>query len=135
LPLCLSVGADDENNKVTLSKGTPFYAAPEIEYYINGYDPYKTDVWALGITMYLLLERKRPFNMDCEKDIRKIWSSLKDEKLKFFNKNQRYKEYHNMISHMLRKDPKTRWNIKQVREENMRINKKYLRLHIDIEDE
>jgi serine/threonine protein kinase len=133
--LCLSVGVDDENNHINLSKGTPFYAAPEIEYYINGYDPYKTDVWALGITMYLLLERKRPFNMDFEKDIKKIWNSLKHEKLIFFNKNARYKEYHNMISHMLIKDPKKRWNIEQVRNENIKINKKYLCLHIDMDEE
>lgn len=85
--------------------------------------------------MYLLLERKRPFNMDFEKDIKKIWGNLEHEKLVFFNKNSRYREYHNMISHMLRKDPKKRWNIEQVRNENIKINKKYLCLHIDMDEE
>lgn len=133
--LCLSVGIDDDNNHINLSKGTPFYAAPEIEYYDNGYDPYKTDIWALGITLYLLLERKRPFNMDFEKDIRKIWNYVTHEDLVFFNRRQRYKDYHKMISHMLEKDPKKRWNIKQVRDENLRINKKYLKIHIDVSDD
>lgn len=133
--ICLTVGMNDENNNIYLSKGTPFYAAPEIEKHNSGYDPYKSDVWALGITLFLLLERRRPFNMDFQRDIKKIWNTLSSESLMFFDKSSQYKEYHNMIRHMLKKNPNKRWGMDKVKEENERINKKYIRIHVETQVE
>ena len=121
---------ESNNENIFISKGTPFYAAPEIEFHERGYDPFKCDVWALGMTLYLLLERRRPFKLDLENDTTQIWNRLKEKKLKFYTKNSYYKEYHRMISKMLEKNPKQRWNIQNVKEENDRINKKYLHVRI-----
>lgn len=104
------------------SKGTPFYAAPEIDDFESGYDPYKADIWSLGTTLYLMLELRRPFHLDRMKESSpsKVWKAIKDETLTFSRKSG--KDYHMMISNMLKKDPNERWTINEVKAENDRIN-------------
>ena len=120
------------------AKGTPFYAAPELEYPHTGYDTYKSDVWSLGVTMYLLLERRRPFNLDKlqvkgEKvDVEDVWNMIDKEQLSFYNRNEYYKEYHYMLSRMLEKSPKHRWDMNRVKHENDRINKKYIHVRVHV---
>jgi serine/threonine protein kinase len=110
------------------AKGTPFYAAPELKYDEDGFDPYKSDVWSLGMTLYLLLERRRPFNLDklqqrgeTKITAKDVWNFLKQEDLKFYSRNEYYQHYHYLISKMLEKNPKKRWNIFEVKAENDQI--------------
>lgn len=104
------------------SKGTPFYAAPEIDHYESGYDPYKADIWSLGTTFYLMLELRRPFHMDkvTDNSSSTVWKVIENETLTFSKRTG--KEYHLMISNMLKKDPNERWTINEVKAENDRIN-------------
>lgn len=50
--------------------GTLFYAAPEL-FYKGKFDPFKTDIYAIGITLYSIFELKFPFIEGDEKEIRK----------------------------------------------------------------
>lgn len=49
--------------------GTLFYAAPEL-FYKGKFDPFKTDIYAIGITLYSIFELKFPFIEGDEKEIR-----------------------------------------------------------------
>lgn len=115
--------------KIYKAKGTPFYAAPELCYNEDGFDAFKTDIWALGMTFYLLLERRRPFNLDQLQNeshisISKVWKLIDKEELDFFTKNEIYNDYRYLISKMLEKDPEKRWNIYQIKAENDNLNNK-----------
>ncbi|GAW82544.1 serine/threonine protein kinase [Plasmodium gonderi] len=50
-----------KNNLLTTSCGSPFYTSPEI-LLGNKYHGELTDVWSLGVILFLLLNRKLPFN-------------------------------------------------------------------------
>ena len=50
----------NDKNRCSTPCGTPFFIAPEIM--VNPtYNAMKTDVWAFGMTMYLLVNKKFPF--------------------------------------------------------------------------
>ncbi|ANQ09534.1 Serine/threonine-protein kinase [Plasmodium coatneyi] len=51
----------EKNNLLTTSCGSPFYTSPEI-LLGNKYHGELTDVWSLGVILFLLLNRKLPFN-------------------------------------------------------------------------
>ena len=65
--LASKLDPNDKNGKV-LRVGSKPYLSPEI---INGsnFDPFKSDIWALGVTFYELASGKLPWNFDTEKDI------------------------------------------------------------------
>lgn len=48
------------NQLVTTACGSPFYAAPEI-FSECAYDPFKADVWSLGVTIYQMAVGKVPW--------------------------------------------------------------------------
>ena len=50
----------DEGQRLKTSCGSPCYAAPEM---MSGksYDPQKTEIWALGVTLYAMLCGNLPF--------------------------------------------------------------------------
>ncbi|GAB68044.1 serine/threonine-protein kinase [Plasmodium cynomolgi strain B] len=50
-----------KNNLLTTSCGSPFYTSPEI-LLGNKYHGELTDVWSLGVILFLLLNRRLPFN-------------------------------------------------------------------------
>ncbi|SBS86604.1 serine/threonine protein kinase KIN, putative (KIN) [Plasmodium ovale curtisi] len=50
-----------KNSLLTTSCGSPFYTSPEI-LLGNKYHAELTDVWSLGVILFLLLNRKLPFN-------------------------------------------------------------------------
>ncbi|KJP86907.1 CAMK/CAMKL/AMPK protein kinase [Plasmodium fragile] len=51
----------EKNNLLRTSCGSPFYTSPEI-LLGNKYHGELTDVWSLGVILFLLLNRKLPFN-------------------------------------------------------------------------
>ena len=124
-----------KSRKAYEAKGTPFYAAPELCDHDNGFDAFKADVWALGMTLFLLLERRRPFDLDnlqnqTDITVDKVWNVINKEELQFYSKSDFYREYHYLISKMLTKKPNKRWDIYEVKAENDKINKKYVDLHV-----
>lgn len=57
----VSVILNDEKQMLTDRFGTSFFIAPEISR--NSYSPKPTDMWSLGITVYVLIFGKMPFNL------------------------------------------------------------------------
>ena len=55
-----------DNNKKTLSVGSPIYMAPDV---INRKYDSKCDIWALGVLAYILLTDKPPFEAEDEKEM------------------------------------------------------------------
>ncbi|RHY03241.1 hypothetical protein DYB36_007867 [Aphanomyces astaci] len=58
--------ADDDANELKNTEGTYHYLAPECTVG-KAYDPFKVDVWALGVTAYAMLFRRLPFAHSREK--------------------------------------------------------------------
>ena len=55
--LC-AISSNTENE--TISRGTPITMAPEI-HLKKPYNPFKSDIWSLGVTFYIMLTGKNPF--------------------------------------------------------------------------
>lgn len=52
---------ESDDDHVSSSDGTPAYAAPEIVRGVGEFSAMKADVWALGVTMYILVFGRAPF--------------------------------------------------------------------------
>jgi calcium-dependent protein kinase len=74
LALSADVGVNYDTNIV----GTPYYMAPEA---IEGIYCKASDVWSLGVVLYLLLTGYLPFGGDCHEDILNKIKSFKGLKL------------------------------------------------------
>lgn len=69
----------DDQYTCDLFKGTIIYMAPEV-FGSEDYNPIISDVWAVGVTLYLLATRKYPFfSLDIEELKKKIASGKFDE--------------------------------------------------------
>jgi serine/threonine protein kinase len=58
-------------------RGSPGYAAPEIVKH-QAYDPFKADVWSLGVTFYLMVCGHLPWNVHSEEYIRAMQYGLEE---------------------------------------------------------
>ena len=88
------------------SCGSPYYMAPEI---INGHFCKKTDIWSVGVIIYLMLTGKHPFEItkDGKEDIFDIILS-KDYDMTELDKSECSEEAKDIILKTLVKDPDKR---------------------------
>lgn len=94
------------------SVGTPFYMAPEI---IDGNFSFKTDIWSVGVILYVLMTGKFPFYGTTHDDVfEKIINE--DYDLKELNECRCSDEVKDLISKMLVKKQSLRLNIEQTLE-------------------
>jgi serine/threonine protein kinase len=97
-------------------RGTSFYLAPEL---INGivpdnYDYTKADIWACGVTIFILVFKNYPF----------------DDTTSTLNKNPNYPQditpiqckYIYLLNNIFQKQPEYRWTIDQIKSEVDRIS-------------
>ncbi|OHT12846.1 AGC family protein kinase [Tritrichomonas foetus] len=64
----------DENNMEDQKAGTLYFMAPEI-HNLGIYDPFKADVWSLGVTFYYIATKKVPFVITTIEEFKKSLNS------------------------------------------------------------
>ena len=70
----IDFGLATSNNKDKKSVGTPYYMSPEM---INGESCAKSDIWSVGVIVYLMLTGKFPFEANGENN---LFDVIKNEK-------------------------------------------------------
>ena len=88
--------------------GTPAYISPEI-YKHQGYEGYACDIWSARVTLYYMLSGNQPFKGNEPGDIQR--AILRD---KFKKIEGCTKEANDLLSLMMKKDPKERITITQI---------------------
>jgi len=94
--------------------GTPLYMAPEVipsEYEVLGETLVKSDMWALGVCAYAILNGCLPFN-SCKNDLEDLWDVLKNKPLHFKNEKLSL-EARNFLSKLLERDVEKRMSAEE----------------------
>ncbi|XP_072534876.1 testis-specific serine/threonine-protein kinase 6-like [Salminus brasiliensis] len=89
--------------------GSPFYAAPEV-IMSKAYDPKKSDVWSLGVILYVMVVGCLPFYDSSWKNL----PSFQSEPLVYPEGTGVEEKCHDFISYMLEFDPATRPSMAEV---------------------
>ena len=95
-----------------IHSGTMIYSPPEVISEVNLNSNTKIDIWFLGVILFIILTKQYPFigNHDY-----KTFTSIIKDKLKFPNSIKLSKEVHNLIHHMLDKNPQHRYLIVEIK--------------------
>ncbi|OHT11108.1 Serine/threonine-protein kinase GRIK2 [Tritrichomonas foetus] len=89
----------------TEMKGTPAYCAPEL-FCTEKYDPFKADIWAFGVTLYILSFHDLPFKAA---NVYKMQQAIAEDEVTFPDGAD--PQLADLISQMLIKDPSKRITI------------------------
>ncbi|CAK4082601.1 unnamed protein product [Aphanomyces euteiches] len=106
---------EDSSKQLKNTEGTYHYLAPESTVG-QAYDPFKVDVWALGVTAYAMLFRRLPFAGLPEQisgGALSIMQCIRDDPLEFPSSDVD-PECLNMLERLLDKNPDTRLTLKQL---------------------
>ena len=105
------------NNKMNGIHGTIPYIAPE-EFTQTDYDPFKIDIWALGIILYDIVYIQFPWKIAKESDSRFLkFITLYEIDFDKFLSFIPCEKLHNILKNTLNPDPEKRYNIKQIQEQ------------------
>lgn len=111
--------------------GTILYGSPEsYTDLLEGYNPFKADIWALGVCIYILHSLKLPFfdenlikkNSDCEGVYYGNENTNFEMKYSMLVQKQEVsfegfdKDLEELLQGMMDKDPNSRWDISKVKE-------------------
>mmetsp|Transcript_3699 Transcript_3699/g.6477 ORF Transcript_3699/g.6477 Transcript_3699/m.6477 type:complete len:855 (-) Transcript_3699:1306-3870(-) len=106
-------GASTSAALLTTQCGTPSYIAPEIISLVDeGYNGDKVDAWACGIILFALLAGYLPFEGESTTELFLNIQKADVEYPKWISPGAR-----RVIEHLLTKNPNTRWNMKQVKQD------------------
>lgn len=102
-----------------LGGGTLLFTSPELfdpDVNQNDVDPYLTDVWALGVTLYCILIGVTPYTGKTLPEVRRCILTQDFP----WNGTNIYEaplapEWHTILSGLLAKDPKQRWTLQQLK--------------------
>ena len=95
--------------------GTPFYLAPECVRHRNGYELYKSDMWAVGVITYVLLTGRPPF---WGRTNREILGKIIKGDIHWPSSIRLSDSCKNFIISLLRKDPRKRMSAKEALRHN-----------------
>lgn len=103
------------SKKVGLAYGNFMFAAPETFNGCGSYDPFKADIWALGVVLYLLMTKKLPFSLDKQEENDFIKQSFEikvtKEEIDFEKVPANFRD---LIKGMLAKNPNERLECEQL---------------------
>ncbi|KAF0982136.1 hypothetical protein FDP41_011997 [Naegleria fowleri] len=89
--------------------GTPNYVSPEV-IKEKGYDGFISDIWSLGVILYVMLTGRLPFD---DRNINVLFKKIESGKVDY--PIHLSKEAKHLISHMLQVNPKKRYTIAQIK--------------------
>lgn len=105
------------NNIIHSTSGSDTYCSPEIRRsYMEGYDGIKSDIFSLGVLLFVIRVGKFPFKYSIyndkryrlimEKDYESYWNGFKKENLS--------EEFKDLINHLICYDPDDRFSLDEV---------------------
>ena len=109
----------DNNNIINTPSGTDIYCSPEIrKAYIQGYDGFKSDIFSLGVLLFVIKLAKFPFNTSgySDKKYRLIMYKNYDEYWNGFKNDKLSDEFKDLMNHLICYDPSERFDIKEILE-------------------
>ena len=115
----------DNNFIIHSSSGTDTYFAPEIcKAHIKGYDGIKSDIFSLGVLLFVIKVGKFPFNMSnyLDKRYRYILEKNYDQFWQGFKKDNLSNDFKDLINHLVCYDPSERFSIEEILEHPWIVN-------------
>lgn len=116
----ISRTADNELKASKTYCGTPPYMAPELltielNKTDNEYDAQKVDVWALGVILFKLFNKRYPFDVDRQ---RRCLRNMKKKKWDFFihKMNEPTHQFRNILKNIFEPNPEKRISMAQLKE-------------------
>jgi len=109
--------SQEEMEKLDRLCGSPFYVPPEL--YNGVYDGKISDVWSIGILVFVLVKGKFPFD-NKERDLSKLVESVCNDNFEMPNCS---KELADLLSKMLQKDPKKRIKLHELKNHEWFVSK------------
>ena len=97
--------------------GSDTYCSPEVrKANIQGYDGIKSDIFSLGVLLFVLRAGKFPFNISgyCDKRYRLIMNKNYEEFWKGFEKDNFSDDFKNLIIHLICYDPSERFSFDEI---------------------
>ena len=107
------------NYIINSSSGSDTYCSPEIrKAHIQGYDGIKSDIFSLGVLLFVIRAGKFPFNVSgySDKRYRLIMSKNYEQYWKWFEKDNFSDEFKDLINHLICYDPAERFSIDEILE-------------------
>lgn len=101
---------EGDKDVISTSPGTPAFLAPEACQY-GAFSPYPLDVWAIGVTLWVMLYGKLPF---FGPGILGIYHAIKNDPLSFPADNVD-EDLKDLLSRILDKDPHSRMTIHEIK--------------------
>jgi len=129
-----------KNNIINNTEGSDTYSSPEIRKgHINGYDGVKSDIFSLGVLLFVITVGNFPFNLSgyTDKKYRLIMSKNFEQFWKNFENYNLSEEFKDLINHLICYEPCQRFSMEEIFEHpwiknkvnfNNSFNKEY---HID----
>lgn len=118
---------EDEIIKISGIRGTEAYMAPE-EFKIGKYDPFKVDIWALGIIFYEIIYKSLPWR-NAERDNKRYndhYTFFKNTQQlvpyifklypNFYSEDKEYTLFNTLFIKMLNPNPELRSDIKDIKQ-------------------
>ena len=116
---------EDNDYTIHSSLGTDTYCAPEItKSYMKGYDGIKSDIFSLGVLLFVIKVGKFPFNMSnhYDKRYRLIMGKNYEEFWQGFKKDNVSEEFKDFFNHLICYDPSERFSVDEILEHPWIVN-------------
>ena len=114
----------EKNEKVNIKYGTFLYASPETVFSLDEtYNPFKTDIWALGVCIYILYKSKLPFMAkEGATNYELSYSSSTKHKEPIYTELE--PDLVDLLQHMFEKENEKRWSIDEIKNSTFYLNHK-----------